>query len=43
MNALETELGILLFDRSGRRSVLNAHGLQMLEAAQRLVQITTRR
>jgi DNA-binding transcriptional LysR family regulator len=39
MNALETELGVLLFDRSSRRPVLNAHGLQMLEAAQRLVQI----
>jgi DNA-binding transcriptional LysR family regulator len=39
MNALENELGVLLFDRSSRRPVLNAHGLQLLEAAQKLVQI----
>ena len=39
MNALETEVGVPLFDRASRRSTtLNTHGLQMVEAAQKLLQ-----
>jgi DNA-binding transcriptional LysR family regulator len=38
MNALEVELGVSLFDRASRRSVLNTHGLQMVDAAQKLLQ-----
>jgi DNA-binding transcriptional LysR family regulator len=39
MNALETEVGVPLFDRASRRSTtLNTHGMQMVEAAQKLLQ-----
>jgi DNA-binding transcriptional LysR family regulator len=37
MNALETEVGTQLFDRSSRPPVLNTQGLRMLEAAHKLI------
>jgi DNA-binding transcriptional LysR family regulator len=39
MMALESELGVNLFDRTSRRSTLNAQGWQMVEAARKLLQI----
>jgi DNA-binding transcriptional LysR family regulator len=37
INALETEVGAKLFDRSSRPPVLNTQGLQMLDAAHKLI------